>query len=350
MDTKLFQLTELKEAACLLKEGELISFPTETVYGLGANAMDERAVKKVYAAKGRPSDNPLIVHVASIEEVEKYVDEISDQSKELMAKFWPGPLTLIFKTKPGVFSKTVTGGLNSVALRMPDNTAALALINHAGVPLVGPSANTSGKPSPTTAAHVFHDLSGKIAGIIDGGATGLGLESTVLDMTNPERPTILRPGALTKKDLEIVVEKVYLDQHLVTKEESPKAPGMKYSHYAPNEPVVIVNGTNEEWLEAITYYQNQGEKVGLLANEERINLYKKTASAVFSLGEKDNTLAAAKSLYAGLRFFETTAVTLILAEAYEDKGIGGAYLNRLEKAAGNHYFPTDSSKNSKNKL
>ncbi|SEK44773.1 translation factor SUA5 [Carnobacterium iners] len=344
MDTKLFQLTEIKEAAGLLKAGELISFPTETVYGLGANAMDEAAVKKVYAAKGRPSDNPLIVHVASVEEVEKYVGEISKQAKDLMAKFWPGPLTLIFNVKTGVFSETVTGGLASVALRMPDNAATLALIKYAGVPLVGPSANTSGKPSPTMAAHVYHDLHGKIAGILDGGATGLGLESTVLDMTNPEEPTILRPGAITKEELELVVEKVYLDQHLVSKDERPKAPGMKYTHYAPNEPVVIVDGTEEQWRKAIMYYKNLGEQVGLLANENRVNQYKKEVTEVFSLGNKDNTTQAAKALYAGLRFFEKTAVTLILAEAYDSKGIGGAYMNRLEKAAGNHYFLEKESK------
>ncbi|MCA9765458.1 MAG: threonylcarbamoyl-AMP synthase [Carnobacterium sp.] len=338
MDTKLFQLTELKEAANLLKAGELISFPTETVYGLGANAMDEAAVKKVYAAKGRPSDNPLIVHVASIEEVEEYVIDVSKQAKDLMAKFWPGPLTVIFNMKPGVFSKTVTGGLTSVALRMPDNAATLALIKGAGVPLVGPSANTSGKPSPTTAEHVYHDLHGKIAGILDGGATGLGLESTVLDMTKPEEPTILRPGAITKEELELVVEKVYLDQHLISKDERPKAPGMKYTHYAPNEPVIIIDGDEEKWGKAIEYYKNSGEKVGLLASENRVNCYKKKVTEVFSLGNKEDTTQAAQALYAGLRFFEKTAVTLILAEAYDYKGIGGAYMNRLEKAAGNHYF------------
>lgn len=346
MNTKRFQLNEIEAAAKLLKQGELISFPTETVYGLGANAMDEAAVKKVYSAKGRPSDNPLIVHVASVDEVEKYVEEVSEQAKELMAKFWPGPLTLIFKTKPGVFSKTVTGGLTSVAIRMPDNEATLALINLAGVPLVGPSANTSGKPSPTTADHVYHDLNGKIAGILDGGETGLGLESTVLDITDPKKPTILRPGALTKEDLESILENVYLDQHFVTKDESPKAPGMKYTHYAPNEPVVIVNGADEQWQKAIAYYQNKDEKVGLLANEERINQYKGTVTAVYSLGEKDSTIAAAKSLYAGLRFFEKTPVTVILAEAYDKNGIGGAYMNRLEKAAANHYFTEEMSNSS----
>lgn len=338
MDTKLFQLTELKEAANLLKAGELISFPTETVYGLGANAMDEAAVKKVYAAKGRPSDNPLIVHVASVEEVEEYVIDVSKQAKDLMAKFWPGPLTVIFNMKPGVFSKTVTGGLTSVALRMPDNAATLALIKGAGVPLVGPSANTSGKPSPTTAEHVYHDLHGKIAGILDGGATGLGLESTVLDMTKPEEPTILRPGAITKEELELVVEKVYLDQHLISKDERPKAPGMKYTHYAPNEPVIIIDGNKDQWEKAIAHYKNLGEKVGLLASENRVNRYKKEVTEVFSLGNKEDTTQAAQALYAGLRFFEKTAVTLILAEAYDHKGIGGAYMNRLEKAAGNHYF------------
>lgn len=338
MDTKIFQLNEIEKAAQLLNQGELIAFPTETVYGLGADAQNEAAVKKVYAAKGRPSDNPLIVHIASIAEVKKYVAEVPMAAQKLMEKFWPGPLTLIFRTKPGVFSKTVTGGLDSVAMRMPDNAATLALIKAAGKPLVGPSANTSGKPSPTTAQHVYHDLHGKIAGVLDGGKTGVGLESTVLDMTDPEHPVILRPGAMTKEAVEAVIGPIDTDRHQVSKEERPKAPGMKYTHYSPNEPVIIVNGSNDQWQKAIDYYQLQGEKVGLLANEECIHLFESTVTDAFSLGKKDEVADAAKLLYAGLRYFETTEATVILAEAHEAEGLGDAYMNRLEKAAGNHYF------------
>ncbi|MEG0443182.1 MAG: L-threonylcarbamoyladenylate synthase [Carnobacterium sp.] len=338
MDTKVFQLDEIEQAAALLKQGELVSFPTETVYGLGANAQNEAAVKKVYLAKGRPSDNPLIVHVSSIEEVNAYVEEIPKAAQTLMEKFWPGPLTLIFKLKPGAFADTVTAGLDSVAIRMPDNQATLALIKAAGMPLVGPSANTSGKPSPTTAQHVYHDLQGKIAGILDDGETGVGLESTVLDTTNPEAPVILRPGALTKEALEAVIGTVYVDRHLVSEEEKPKAPGMKYKHYAPDEPVIIVDGSSESWQAAIAHYQDQGEKIGLLVNETRARQFKGQVAEVFSLGKEGSVAEAAKALYAGLRFFEKTDVTLILAEAYQRDGIGDAYMNRLEKAAGHHYF------------
>src|SRR5690606_14955429 len=186
--------------------------------------------------------NPLIVHVASIGEVYDYVENVPEVAETLMEHFWPGPLTLIFEAKEGVFADTVTAGLNSVAIRMPKNEATLKLIKEAGVPLVGPSANTSGKPSPTTAMHVYHDLKGKIAGILDDGETGVGLESTVLDITDPKQPTILRPGGISKNELKNIVGQVFVDKHLVSSEETPKAPGMKYKHYSPNEPVIIVEG------------------------------------------------------------------------------------------------------------
>lgn len=340
METKKMGKEDLATAAKFIQAGELVAFPTETVYGLGADALNEAAVKKVYQAKGRPSDNPLIVHVASSEAVLDLVAEVPEIGKKLMDTFWPGPLTLIFKTKAGVFAPTVTAGLSSVAMRMPDNALTLELIQKAGVPLVGPSANTSGRPSPTSADHVYHDLSGKVAGIIDDGATGVGVESTVLDITNPERPLILRPGAITKKELETVLEKpVAYDQHLVSEKEVPKAPGMKYKHYAPAEPVVLIKGTDmAKWQEAIQFYQNQGEKVGVLANSELIMALKNEATAIFSLGEKTNISDASHNLYAGLRFFENTEVSIILAEAYEINDDNQAYMNRLEKSAGKKYF------------
>jgi len=338
VETRIFQQSEIKEAAALIKKGELVSFPTETVYGLGADAMNDQAVKNVYQAKGRPSDNPLIVHVASIGEVYDYVENVPEVAETLMEHFWPGPLTLIFEAKEGVFADTVTAGLNSVAIRMPKNEATLKLIKEAGVPLVGPSANTSGKPSPTTAMHVYHDLKGKIAGILDDGETGVGLESTVLDITDPKQPTILRPGGISKNELKNIVGQVFVDKHLVSSEETPKAPGMKYKHYSPNEPVIIVEGDKELFQKAVKQYESNGEKVGLLADDEVIEAFKDKVAAVFSLGEIDDIHSASRRLYAGLRYFEATEASLILAQAYPEEGIGTAYMNRLIKAAGNQFY------------
>ncbi|SFH70453.1 translation factor SUA5 [Pisciglobus halotolerans] len=338
LETKIFHTNEIKEAAEKIREGECVSFPTETVYGLGADALNETAVSKVYQAKGRPSDNPLIVHVSSKAEVAKYAKTVPAVAEKLMSAFWPGPLTLIFQVKEDVFAPTVTAGLNSVAMRMPNNEATLQLIKEAGTPLVGPSANTSGKPSPTTAEHVYHDLKGNIAGILDDGETGVGLESTVLDITDPSRPAILRPGGVSKEALEQVIGTVYVDAHLVSADEVPKAPGMKYKHYSPEEPVVIVDGDDKVWEEAIAFYQHKGEKIGLLANEDRIARLQSDDLIPFSLGKEGNIEMAAHRLFAGLRYFETTNATLILAEAFPEKGLGIAYMNRLKKAAGAHFF------------
>lgn len=338
VETIIYRPSEVLKAALKLQQGELISFPTETVYGLGADATNEAAVKKVYSAKGRPSDNPLIVHVSAIEEVEQYVVEVSEVASKLMETFWPGPLTLIFKVKEQAFAPTATAGLDSVAMRMPDNALTLQLIRETGKPLVGPSANTSGKPSPTTAEHVFHDLKGKIAGVLDDSETGVGLESTVLDVTDPARPTILRPGATTKEALEKIIGTVYVDRHLISSDEVPKAPGMKYKHYSPNEAVVIVDGKHEVWQKAIETYQKQGEKVGLLAEQAIVDHFQKNVSATYSLGEDKNVKDAARLLYSGLRYFEKTTATVILAQAYAENGLGEAYMNRLKKAAGNHFF------------
>ncbi|MBT2732497.1 L-threonylcarbamoyladenylate synthase [Carnobacterium sp. ISL-102] len=338
VETIIYRTSDVLKAALKLQQGELISFPTETVYGLGADATNEAAVKKVYAAKGRPSDNPLIVHISAIEEVGQYVKQMPEIADKLMETFWPGPLTLIFKVKEQAFAPTVTAGLDSVAMRMPDNALTLQLIRESGKPLVGPSANTSGKPSPTTAEHVFHDLKGKIAGVLDDGETGVGLESTVLDITDPEKPTILRPGATTKEALEQVIGTVYVDQHLISSDEVPKAPGMKYTHYSPNEPVVIVAGDKKVWEKAIETYKRQGEKIGLLANQDILHQFQADVTAVYSLGENKNINEASRLLYSGLRYFEATQATVILAQAYTQNGLGEAYMNRLQKAAGNHFF------------
>lgn len=332
METKLYDASSIDEAAALLKAGQLIAFPTETVYGLGAIASNDEAVKNVYKVKGRPSDNPLIVHVSD-REVEQYVAYVPEKAKALMEAFWPGPLTLIFPMKEGVFAPTVTAGHQTVALRMPAQEQTLELIKKTGFPLVGPSANTSGKPSPTTAQHVLHDLSGKIAGILDGGETKIGLESTVLDMTNAAGPVILRPGAITEVQLEPVIGKLAASAETANEAEAPKAPGMKYQHYAPAQPVILIDGTSDDWKAVIAEYRGQGKEIGILASEEQLTVHQDAARATFSLGVKADVAAASQRLYAGLRYLDEQPIDVILAEAYGTAGLGKAFMNRLEKAA-----------------
>ncbi|MTD38139.1 threonylcarbamoyl-AMP synthase [Erwinia sp. CPCC 100877] len=342
METKRMKSDEIKLAARLLLQGELIAFPTETVYGLGANALDEAAVKKVYAVKGRPSDNPLIVHVSSFEMVKKYVADFHPATPKLVAAFWPGPLTLIFKVKPGTFSQTVTGGLETVAFRMPNNAATLELINQAGVPLVGPSANTSGKPSPTTAQHVFHDLHGKIAGIVDDGPTQIGVESTVLDLTADDGiPVILRPGAVTQSALQVIVGEVTIDQHLFSEKEAPKAPGMKYKHYSPDVPVWIVDGDGQVFQQAIDWAKANKQKIGLYVNDDLAQRFAKETAALFSFGE-NKVENATQLLFAGLRALDEQEIDLIFAQAFPESGLGSAYMNRLKKAANQKVLKKDS--------
>ncbi|MBO0439575.1 L-threonylcarbamoyladenylate synthase [Candidatus Enterococcus ikei] len=342
METKQFTGDEIDQASALICKGELIAFPTETVYGLGANALDEPAVKQVYAVKGRPSDNPLIVHVSDFEMVKQYVTDFPSNTKALVDSFWPGPLTLIFTVKPNTFSSTVTGGLKTVAFRMPKNDKTLALINKAGVPLVGPSANTSGKPSPTTAQHVFHDLHGKIAGILDDGATQIGVESTVLDLTAADGvPVILRPGAITKESLEEVVGKVRVDQHLISEKEAPKAPGMKYKHYSPDTPVWIVDGNQDVFKKAITWAKNNNQRIGLFADNQLISAFSDEIDEGFSFGE-DSVEQATKLLFAGLRSLDEKNIDIIFAQAFPETGLGIAYMNRLKKAANQNILKIDS--------
>lgn len=337
VETKIFQ-ADILDAARLIQQGKLVAFPTETVYGLGANALNEEAVKQVYQVKGRPSDNPLIVHVSSFEMVEQYAEDIPTLMKPLVEAFWPGPLTLIVKGKNGVFPDCVTGGLATVAFRMPDNQKTLQLISQAGVPLVGPSANTSGKPSPTTAAHVYHDLKGKIAGILDDGATQIGVESTVLDLTSEDNiPMILRPGAVTRNDLEKVVGTVAIDQHLIKENEAPKAPGMKYKHYAPDTPVLIVEGSKEQWKEAISWATNNKKKTGIYASQEIVDFLGTNDFIAVSFGE--NTVEnATRFLFAGLRELDGKNVDIIFAQAFPEELLGAAYMNRLKKAANQNFF------------
>jgi L-threonylcarbamoyladenylate synthase len=336
LETRIFKLNEIDQAAQAIKDGQLVAFPTETVYGLGADATNEAAVKNVYLAKGRPSDNPLIVHVASIEMVERYAAEIPNSARQLMKVFWPGSLTIILKIKPGSLSKTVTGGLATVAFRYPDCQPTLDLILKAGVPIVGPSANTSGKPSPTTAQHVFHDLNGKIFGILDNGPTRVGVESTVLDLSTPQ-PAILRPGAVTKAQIESVIGSIDLDQHHVGTNETPKAPGMKYRHYAPGVPVAIVD-PQTNWQSVNAWIEEQPSKVGVMAEKQILDAFSWPDNAViYSLGE--DVSDASSHLFAGLRFFDDQKdVASILVQGLDATGLGAAYMNRLNKSAGGRHF------------
>jgi L-threonylcarbamoyladenylate synthase len=322
----------ITQAAHLLRENEVVAFPTETVYGLGANACSDEAVRKIYQAKGRPSDNPLIVHIASVDKLDEIVKDIPDYAYKLINEFWPGPLTLILPKKGDLLSTLVTAGLDTVGVRMPSHPIALSLIREADVPIAAPSANQSGKPSPTHASHVYHDLNGKISGIIDGGATGVGVESTVLDCSSSV-PTILRPGGVTKEQLESVIGEVQLDQALIEEGLAPKSPGMKYTHYAPNAPVVIVNGRHEFIQKVIDQHQKEGKKVGVLTTEESSNQLH--ADKVIACGSRANLQTVAAELYDVLRKFDDEEVDIIFSESFPQIGVGEAIMNRLLKAAGN---------------
>lgn len=339
METIYYNEENLQEAAELIRQGELIAFPTETVYGLGADATNAEAIQKVYQAKGRPSDNPLIIHVKGKKDVLAFVDNLSESAKLLMANFWPGPLTLIFEIKKESLPAVATGGLSTAAFRMPNNVLTLSLIAEAGVPLVGPSANTSGKPSPTSAEHVYHDLAGKIAGILDDGPTEIGLESTVVDLTG-EVPVILRPGVVTQEMMSEIVGEVALDQHLITEKETPKSPGMKYQHYSPNARVLLIDWQKNDWQEALLWAQKNKWRVGVLASKEVLAYLRQQADAVFELSESDDVMTASQRLFAGLRALDEQekAIDIIFAQTYPEKGAGLAYMNRLKKAANQEYY------------
>ncbi len=328
----------LERAGEILKQGGLVAFPTETVYGLGANALDEKAAMKTYAAKGRPSDNPLIVHIAEVSALDTIAKNVSEKAYRVMEKFWPGPLTLIFE-KTEIVPSGTTGGLETVAVRMPVHKIALELIKAGGGYISAPSANTSGRPSPTSAQHVADDLDGKIDMILDGGSVDIGVESSILDMT-VEPPMILRPGAITKEMLEEVIGEVAVDQTLLSADTdtAPKAPGMKYRHYAPKAQLMIVEGETEEAVKAIkqiAYEQTRlGYQVGIIATNETMESY--TTGIVKSIGSRSNENTIAKNLYKVLREFDEEDVSYIYSEAFTSEGIGNAIMNRLGKAAGHH--------------
>ncbi|APX73091.1 L-threonylcarbamoyladenylate synthase [Companilactobacillus allii] len=334
METEILKNTEISKAVEFLADGKLVAFPTETVYGLGADATRPDVVKDVYAAKGRPSDNPLIVHVSSPEMVWEYADlTYKPMAEKLMSKFWPGPLTIIMPIQPGSLSKEVTGGLSTAAFRMPNNSTTLNLIKTFGKPIVGPSANTSGKPSPTLAKHVYHDLKGKISAILDDGPTKLGVESTVIDLST-DIPTVLRPGMITVEDLLQVLDNVNSDHHKVAAGEIPKAPGMKYKHYAPSAQVIIVDDTND-FTKAIAEYKTN--KLGIMATEDVLSTIPDAEGQLkFSLG--NDIYGASKELFAGLRGLDGQNVEYILAQGFPEADHGEAYRNRLNKSAGQKHF------------
>ncbi|MBC2193079.1 threonylcarbamoyl-AMP synthase [Listeria sp. FSL L7-0229] len=320
-------------AAELLQNGECVAFPTETVYGLGADATNQAAIQKIYAAKGRPSDNPLIVHIARREQMDQFVASYPPKAIQLMEEFWPGPLTVILPLKKDSLAANVSAGLSTVGVRMPEHPVSLELIKTANIPVAAPSANRSGKPSPTTANHVIEDLDGKIAGIIDGGPTGVGLESTVIDCSL-EVPIILRPGGITKEQIERVIGPVDSSSNSTTETEKPKAPGMKYTHYAPKAPVYLIEGSAEFWQSEINKAEAAHKKIGILATKELAN--KLTTSAIIQTTGSISALdEVATSLYNGLRAFDHEDVELIFAEVYPETELGAAIMNRLEKAAGN---------------
>lgn len=330
--SKRYHESDIPEAAAALKRGELVAFPTETVYGLGADATNVTAVGKVYAAKGRPSDNPLIVTVADADMVGQYAT-ITPLAAKLMQAFWPGPLTIILNILPGRLSMKVTGGLQTAAFRNPDNALTRKLIATAGVPIVGPSANTSGKPSPTTADHVLHDLDGKIAGVLDDGPTQVGVESAIIDLTVTP-PAILRPGAIGPDELEPLIGHVDTAAHHVGQNEAPKAPGMKYKHYAPAAQVVVVDDP-AQFSAAVAWAEQTGQVFGLLATDAILAQYPTIPS--YSLGK--DVQSAAHALFAGLRWFDLHPdVTLVLAQAFSKTELSAAYMNRLLKSAGDMHF------------
>lgn len=327
----LYTYPQIKEAAELLQQNEIVAFPTETVYGLGANALSNEAVEKIFQAKGRPSDNPLIVHISERKEVERFGENIPEKAEKLMEAFWPGPLTIILNTKPGIISEKTTAGLSTVGIRMPNHPVALALIKASGLPIAAPSANLSGKPSPTSFSHVYQDMNGKIAGIVDGGETGVGVESTVIDCTG-EIPIILRPGGITKEEIETIVGPVDMDIQIKEEVENPRSPGMKYKHYSPNVPMVLVDGSPEFLQKIIDEKRQEGKKVGVLTTEERKDFYQ--AEKILTCGNRKDLSTVARSLFKTLRAFDQEKIDMIISETFPAEGIGIAIMNRLIKAAG----------------
>lgn len=338
----------LRKAGEIIREGGLVAFPTETVYGLGADALNAEAAAKIYAAKGRPSDNPLIVHIHDISQVYEIAEEVPDEAKAVMEKFWPGPLTIILNKKSCVPDGT-TGGLHTVAIRMPSHPIARDFIRESGRMIAAPSANTSGRPSPTLASHVYEDMQGRIPLILDGGAVGIGIESTIIDMSTGI-PTILRPGYITKDMLEEVLPEVKIDPAVsgrtMKKDIVAKAPGMKYRHYAPKADLSIIEGNEEDVVACINHLTDEavakGLKVGVIATDETKARY--AHADVLSIGSREEEETIAHHLYEVLRDFDDDRVDVIYSEAFYTPKMGQAIMNRLLKAAGHKIINAQEEK------
>lgn len=343
MDTKIIRMDEenidmqaIELAGSIIKSGGLVAFPTETVYGLGGDALNSFSSKKIYAAKGRPSDNPLIIHIVEMSALSRIVRKIPQAAYQLAEKYWPGPLTMIFDKAECVPLET-TGGLDTVAVRMPSNQIAREFIRASGGYVAAPSANRSGRPSPTIAKYVIEDLAGRIDMIIDGGQADIGLESTIIDLTGSE-PVILRPGYITEEMLRQVIGDVEADQTIMEEHASqaPKAPGMKYKHYAPRGNLIIVEGeagvVSAYINERLSAFRREGKRTGVIATDETAAGY--LADSVKSAGERDQEEQAAKCLFRILREFDDEKIDVIYAEGFRQKGVGQAVMNRLLKAAG----------------
>ncbi len=324
----------IREASEIIKCGGTVVFPTETVYGLGANALNEDAVKKIFIAKGRPQDNPLIVHVAD-KDISSYVKEVPEVAQKLINEFWPGPLTVILEKKD-IIPDVTSANLGSIGIRMPNNEVALELIKEAKVPIAAPSANISGRPSPTDVKRCVEDLDGRVDYILGGEISDVGVESTIVDCTVIP-PLVLRPGGVTLEMLKSICNEIELDRGLLEKNNKnlqPKAPGMKYKHYAPKAKVKIIRGNNEKTIEKINEmvenYINEGKKIGVISTQKNISFYKNCV--VKNVG--DSLEEVAHNLFEALRSFDDMGVDIILSEAFEEKGIGIAIMNRLNKSAG----------------
>lgn len=338
MKTRVFQITdpvsqrsEVCAAAEILRCGGLVGIPTETVYGLGANGLNEDAVRSIFEAKGRPQDNPLILHVRSADWLERFCLDIPDTAYALAQRFWPGPLTMILKRRE-IVPNVTTGGLNTVGMRCPDHPVTLSIIEAAGVPVAAPSGNISGRPSPTCARHMIEDMDGRIDGIVDGGACGVGVESTIVDLTVTP-PRLLRPGGLPLEELTEVLGEIAVDKAVLSplaEGEKPRAPGMKYRHYAPKAPVTVVTGESGKTAEYIR--EKVTSKTGVICFEEYRGLF--DGCTVRSIGFAADKAEQARRIFDALRAFDETDVDAIFAQCPGDEGLGLAIANRLKKAAG----------------
>lgn len=335
-DNEIRNKEKIDAAGKIIRNGGLVAFPTETVYGLGADALNPEASRKIYAAKGRPCDNPLIVHISNMEDLEKITVNVPEKAKKLAGKFWPGPLTMIFE-KSEIVPLETTGGLNTVAVRMPSHPAALALIQAGGGFIAAPSANTSGKPSPTLAQHVALDMDGRIPMILDGGAVGIGIESTIVDFSE-EIPMVLRPGYITPEMIREVIGEVRIDPGLAAENAGvhPKAPGMKYKHYAPKAELILIAGEQAKVQEKINCLTKEAEAsgkiAGVIGTDETCGGYQ--YGIVKSIGTRTDEDTIARHLYGILREFDEQEVDIIYSESFSTPRIGQAIMNRMLKAAG----------------